>query len=226
MTTVHNIIVGKLWVDHHGEMEIAGERNAKGIKCHLKYIPYSYFTRDSQRRVKGVIMNAANQVKWVLNGTWDNKIEIAPVISTSGSPESPVYKTGTYKNVWTRRLPPADSEKYYNFTLLACQLNEMEDGVAPTDSRLRPDQRLMENGQWDESNAEKLRLEEQQRSRRRNREAEAEKAAQEGRPYPPYEPVWFYKEKEENTENFVHVYKGEYWECKNKQDWSKCPDIF
>lgn len=47
--------------------------------------------------------------------------------------------------------------RYYNFTLLACQLNESEDGIAPTDSRIRPDQRLMEAGRWDESNSEKLR---------------------------------------------------------------------
>ena len=37
-------------------------------------------------------------------------------------------------------------EKMYNFSRLAIELNEPEDGVAPTDSRLRPDQRLMENG--------------------------------------------------------------------------------
>lgn len=49
-TTVHNIIVGKLWVDHHGDMEIIGEQSSKGFKCHLKFLPYSYFTRDSQRR--------------------------------------------------------------------------------------------------------------------------------------------------------------------------------
>lgn len=49
-TTVHNIIVGKLWVDHHGDMEIVGEQSSKGYKCHLKFLPYSYFTRDSQRR--------------------------------------------------------------------------------------------------------------------------------------------------------------------------------
>lgn len=34
-------------------MEIIGEKSANGYKCHLKYLPYSYFTRDSQRRVKG-----------------------------------------------------------------------------------------------------------------------------------------------------------------------------
>ncbi|XP_052861291.1 oxysterol-binding protein 1 isoform X3 [Anopheles cruzii] len=225
-TTVHNIIVGKLWVDNHGEMEIFGERNAKGVKCHLKYLPYSYFTRDTQRRVKGVVMDNANQVKWVINGTWDSKIEIAPVTSTSGSTENPVYKTGNYKTAWTRNLPPPDSDKYYNFTLLACQLNEPEPGLAPTDSRLRPDQRLMEEGRWNESNQEKLRLEEGQRARRRQREAEAEKAAAEGRPYPPYEPIWFSKEKEEGTDNLVHVYKGSYWDAKAKQDWTKSPTIF
>lgn len=58
-----------------------------------------------------------------------------------------------------------DSEKYYNFTVLASQLNEMEEGVAPTDSRFRSDQRLMEFGLWDEANIEKLRLEDMQRIR-------------------------------------------------------------
>jgi len=56
--------------------------------------------------------------------------------------------------------------------VLASQLNEMEEGVAPTDSRLRPDQRLMEFGLWDEANIEKLRLEEIQRVR--NRKANAD----------------------------------------------------
>lgn len=67
-TTVHNIIVGKLWVDQHGDMEIIGKGPATGIKCHLKYIPYSYFTRDSQRRVKGAVMDNLGNVKWVING--------------------------------------------------------------------------------------------------------------------------------------------------------------
>ena len=73
-----------------------------------------------------------------------------------------------------------ESERYYNFTELACQLNEMEEGLAPTDSRLRPDQRLMEEGKWDDANDEKLRLEEKQRAARRQRELESELAVQEG----------------------------------------------
>lgn len=65
------------------------------------------------------------------------------------------------------------AETMYYFTALALTLNEPEEGVAPTDSRLRPDQRLMEDGRWDEANSEKQRLEEKQRSVRREREREA-----------------------------------------------------
>lgn len=65
-------------------------------------------------------------------------------------------------------------------TLLACQLNEMEEGVAPTDSRHRPDQRLMEEGCWQEANHIKQELEEKQRKVRRERETTAEMAASDG----------------------------------------------
>lgn len=69
----------------------------------------------------------------------------------------------------------------YYFSELALTLNALESGTAPTDSRLRPDQRLMENGRWDEANAEKQRLEEKQRIARKKREAEAMKATEDGR---------------------------------------------
>ncbi|XP_011333260.1 oxysterol-binding protein 1 isoform X2 [Ooceraea biroi] len=223
-TTVHNIIVGKLWVDQSGDMDIVNHK--EGIKCHLKYIPYSYFSRDSQRKVKGVVMNSNKEVKWVVQGTWDAKIEIAPVISTSGTPDNPVYKTGPYILAWKRRMPTEDCEKYYSFTELACQLNEPEETVAPTDSRLRPDQRLMEDGRWDEANAEKLRLEEKQRAARRAREHDAEKAAAQGLLYESYEPLWFRKKQDPYTDSRCYVFNGEYWDYKSRGDWSRSPNIF
>ncbi|ALC46440.1 Osbp, partial [Drosophila busckii] len=225
-TTVNNIIVGKLWVDQHGEAVIEGSNEAQGNKCILNYIPYSYFSREVQRSVKGIVMNRNNEVKWVVRGTWDDKIEIAPVLQTTGPKESPTYTTGEFKIGWQRRPAPPESEKFYNFTTLACQLNEPEEGVAPTDARLRPDQRLMENGAWDESNKEKLRLEDKQRTVRRQREVEAEQATAEGRPYPAYEPMWFKRERREGTEDFIHVYKNNYWQAKEAQDWSGCPEIY
>lgn len=66
------------------------------------------------------------------------------------------------------------------FSSLALTLNEPEEGVAPTDSRLRPDQRLMEAGLWDEANAQKQRLEEHQRLERKRKEVQANQALEEG----------------------------------------------
>ena len=74
-------------------------------------------------------------------------------------------------------LCSGEMEKCYNFTQLAVELNELEEGVAPTDSRLRPDQRLMEQGLWDDANSCKLLLEEKQRAARRQREHQMEEAA-------------------------------------------------
>ena len=48
-TTIHNIIVGKLWVDQSGEATIVNHKT--GDYCHLKYYPYSYFSKELPRRV-------------------------------------------------------------------------------------------------------------------------------------------------------------------------------
>lgn len=73
-----------------------------------------------------------------------------------------------------------NAENMHFFSSLALTLNEPEDGIAPTDSRLRPDQRLMEAGVWDEANVQKQRLEECQRLERKRREAQANQALEEG----------------------------------------------
>ncbi|KAL2091938.1 hypothetical protein ACEWY4_011736 [Coilia grayii] len=114
----------------------------------------------------------------------------------------------------------------YFFSALALTLNEMEEGVSLTDSRRRPDQRLMEAGRWDEANTEKQRLEEKQRAARRRREAEATEAQEEGREFEAYQPLWFHKQTDHITGEANFVYKGGYWEAKDSEDWSVCPDIF
>ncbi|XP_064088994.1 oxysterol-binding protein 1-like isoform X4 [Macrobrachium nipponense] len=222
-TTAHNMIVGKLWLDNHGEMEIINHKT--GDKCCLKFIAYSYFSRETPKKVTGYVVDSEGTFKWFITGTWNEKIEACRVTSQNMRGGKPVYETGPPKILWKRNPVDPDGEKYYNFTEFACQLNEPEENVSPTDSRLRPDQRLMEEGRWDEANREKLRLEEKQRATRRQREAEAEQAATEGREYPPYSPVWFKKETDE-TGALSFRYTHEYWDCKERQDWSRCPDIF
>lgn len=59
-------------------------------------------------QVTGVVFNKDNEIKWVLNGSWDAKMEISKVVSstqkTKGS--KPVIETGTPKLIWKRTIPP------------------------------------------------------------------------------------------------------------------------
>ncbi|KAM9769989.1 oxysterol-binding protein 1-like isoform 1-T6 [Menidia menidia] len=179
-TTVHNIIVGKLWIDQSGEIDVVNHKT--GDRCHLKFAPYSYFSRDVPRKVTGVVTDKDGKAHYVLSGTWDEKMEFSRIMQSSKGEngtegkQRTVYQTLKAKEIWKKNPLPEGAESMYYFSMLALTLNEPEEGVAPTDSRRRPDQRLMEEGHWDEANAEKQRLEEKQRSTRREREREAVKA--------------------------------------------------
>ncbi|CAB1319843.1 unnamed protein product [Coregonus sp. 'balchen'] len=197
-STVHNIIVGKLWID----------------------------------QVTGVVSDSGGQAHYILSGTWDDKIESSKIVQSSkggsGSEgkQKTVYQTLSPKLLWKKYPLPDNAENMYFFSSLALTLNEPEDGVGLTDSRQRPDQRLMEAGRWDEANSEKQRLEEKQRAVRRRREAEATDALDDGREYEGFQPQWFHKRTNAITGETNFVYKGGYWEAKDSQDWSMCTEIF
>uniref|UniRef100_A0A672R0S8 Oxysterol-binding protein n=1 Tax=Sinocyclocheilus grahami TaxID=75366 RepID=A0A672R0S8_SINGR len=224
-STVHNIIVGKLWIDQSGDIDIVNHRTKE--TCLLKFSPYSYFSREVPRKVTGVVKDSDSQAHYILSGTWDDKMESAKIVQSSrGSNSSEgkqktVYQTLTPKLLWKKYPLPENAENMYYFSSLALTLNEEEEGVCWTDSRLRPDQQLMEAGRWDEANVEKQRLEEKQRATRRRREAEASKAIDKD-----YRPLWFHQRTDEMTGETIYVYKGGYWEAKERQEWSMCPDIF
>uniref|UniRef100_H2UV09 Oxysterol-binding protein n=1 Tax=Takifugu rubripes TaxID=31033 RepID=H2UV09_TAKRU len=227
-TTVHNIIVGKLWLDQSGEIDVVNHRT--GDRCHLKFNPYSYFSRDVPRKVTGVVTDKDGKAHYVLSGTWDEKMEFSRVIQSSKGEDDTegkqrtVYQTLKAKEIWIKNPLPEGAENMYYFSTLALTLNEPEEGVAPTDSRRRPDQRLMEDGQWDEANAEKQRLEEKQRTTRREREREAVKSPKDSPPHTPA--LWFEKLQDPVSGETLHVYKGGYWEAKEEGNWDVCPDIF
>ena len=101
----------------------------------------------------------------------------------------------------------------YNFTKFAVQLNELEANIAPTDSRLRPDIRHMEENNWDQADVAKVILEDKQR--KRLKEIETEPC-----------PVWFKQIIDPYLNEKRYEFTNEYWDCKSTQDWKKCPDLF
>jgi len=80
-TTVHNIIVGKLWIEQSGEYEVASSVTAH--KCNLKYHAYSYFSRDPARRVTGTIQDGNGKPKLHIAGTWDDQLEVSDIANAA-----------------------------------------------------------------------------------------------------------------------------------------------
>lgn len=114
--------------------------------------------------------------------------------------------------LWEKNEPPANPTRY-NLSSFAITLNELtpnlKEKLPPTDSRLRPDQRHLENGEYDKANAEKLRLETRQRMARKMQESG-------------WKPRWF----ERDTEDGAFRYTGGYWEAREQGKWDGCHDIF
>lgn len=77
------------------------------------------------------------KVEFVLNGTWDTKLEASKVLGESRLKGKSSLEVGPSRTLW--KVTPLDdeAENYYNFSRFACELNEPEDGVAPTDSRYK-----------------------------------------------------------------------------------------
>uniref|UniRef100_A0A8C2QR62 Oxysterol-binding protein n=1 Tax=Capra hircus TaxID=9925 RepID=A0A8C2QR62_CAPHI len=73
--------------------------------------------------------------------------------------------------VETENPMPKGYEQYYGFTQFALELNEMDpllkSLLPPTDTRFRPDQRFLEEGNVEEAEIQKQRIEQLQRERRR-----------------------------------------------------------
>ncbi|KAI3357483.1 hypothetical protein L3Q82_015891 [Scortum barcoo] len=225
MCCVHNIILGKLWIEQYGTVEIVN--HSTGDKCVLNFKPCSMFGKELHK-VEGYIQDksqlatidflltgfdvfaveTSKKKRRVLYGKWTECIySVDPKVyeankksdkKTGGDPkklkqehscegeeadEMPeVQETVTVipgsALLWRITPRPAHSAQMYNFTSFAMTLNEVEPGMerllAPTDCRLRPDIRAMENGDIDTASTEKERLEEKQRASRRERSKDEE----------------------------------------------------
>lgn len=43
---------------------------------------------------------------------------------------------------------------------------------------------------------------------------------------PCHQPMWFKREKDEITGELIYKSNGQYWKCKESQDWTGCPEIY
>ncbi|KAG4206434.1 hypothetical protein ERO13_A03G009300v2 [Gossypium hirsutum] len=204
-TTIYNIILGKLYCDHHGLMHIRGNRE---YSCKLKFKEQSILDR-TPHQVHGSVEDLSGKKVATLTGKWDDCMYY---ISGDFSGKLKDCNPSNASLLWKRDKPPPNLTRY-NLTSFAITLNELTPGLQeklpPTDSRLRPDQRHLENGEYDRANAEKQRLERRQRMSRKLQENG-------------WKPRWFHQD----SENGSFRYTGGYWEAREQGKWDGCPNIF
>uniref|UniRef100_UPI0037E829FE oxysterol-binding protein-related protein 3 n=1 Tax=Semicossyphus pulcher TaxID=241346 RepID=UPI0037E829FE len=152
---IHNILSGQRWIEHYGEISI---RNSSSdiCQCKITFIKAKYWN-SSVNEVEGTITDNKGKVIRRLFGKWHESV-------FCGDPPSATC-------IWRANAMPVDHEQYFGFTKFAIELNELEPSLKqllpPTDTRLRVDQRLLEEGDLEAAEEQKQRIEQLQRERRR-----------------------------------------------------------
>uniref|UniRef100_A0A8C2XI75 Oxysterol-binding protein n=1 Tax=Cyclopterus lumpus TaxID=8103 RepID=A0A8C2XI75_CYCLU len=147
---IHNILSGQRWIEHYGEISI---RNSSSDICQCKIT----FVKVGVNEVEGAITDNKGKVVHRLFGKWQEAV-------FCGDPPSATC-------IWRANAMPVDLEQYYGFTKFAIELNELDPSLKlllpSTDTRLRVDQRLLEEGNLEAAEEQKQRIEQLQRERRR-----------------------------------------------------------
>lgn len=243
---VHNIIVGQLWIEQYGNVEITNHRT--GERCFLNFKPCGLFGKELHK-VEGYILDKSKKKLCSLYGKWteclytiepaafdahkknDKKGTEEKKAKSGGEQQEEVPSPATdtvqmmpgSQLLWRIAPRPSNSAEMYNFTSFAMQLNELHkemEGVIPlTDCRLRPDIRAMENGDIDLASEEKKRLEEKQRAARKNRAKSDEEWKTRS---PALGPRWFQQGQNPHTKSQDWIFNGGYWDRK----YAQLPDIY
>lgn len=227
-TSVVGIIVGSPTVDNYGKMEVTNHTTGDVMLFDLKQRGWR---ASSAYQLSGVVNDKNGKTHWSVGGHWNSKIfaKKATSVPSDGRRES-LIETEASKQ--TLSSDPYSGHKFlvwqaaprpkvpFNLTQFAITLNDPNKNllpwVAPTDTRLRPDQRAMEDGLYDLASDEKHRVEEKQRSARKHRELTKE----------PYKAKWFAKKKHPVTGDNFWESNGEYWLKRKEKDLKNSGDIF
>lgn len=210
-TTVHNTVVGSLWLDNTGSMTIK-EVNKGETTVSLRFLKYSCLFGEAKKigEVSGKVTHSPRDslrkksATRKLSGNW------AKYLNCDG------------KELWrVAERPPAAKTAGHNMTAWAWSLNALPsagggDSLPCTDSRLRPDQRALESGDFALAQSEKNRVERQQREAR----ARSDEAGN------IHVPQWF--ERREGSDGVKEwLYNDRYFEAKSSNQWpANLPDIF
>lgn len=202
--SVIGIIVGNPTIDNYGDMEIHNHMTGDYMKFNFK--PRGW-RASSAYEVKGEVFDSSGKLVYYVGGHWNSKIFCKPA-DDKNAERFLVWEAAPRK------------EMMFHLTNFAATLNAPQPHLLPkvacTDTRLRPDQRAMENGDYDLAAEEKNRVEEKQREARRQRELKGEV----------YQPTFFNRSKHPVTGEDYWEYKNLYWRERMEGKLKDYNDIF
>ncbi|KAL2836774.1 Oxysterol-binding protein-domain-containing protein [Aspergillus pseudoustus] len=205
---LRNIIAGEKYVEPVGEMTVINETS--GARTISTFKAGGMFSGRSEEVTTKLIDASGRDSPLGLAGTWTATLQS----TRNGSASATLWTAGALVN---------NAPKHYGLTTFAASLNEItpieEKKLPATDSRLRPDQRALEDGDVDRAEEVKVQLEEAQRARRREMENAGEN----------WEPRWFSKVDEApEGESLWRLKAGKegYWEERTKGSWGSVLPVF
>lgn len=129
------------------------DSNEEETAVTIEYKKGGWVNKSAKFAVEARIpVKAGSSQNYVIGGTWQEGVTVNN------------EETGEEFDIWRPNPLPENSEWNQNFTRMTLQLNhipeQLQSQLPPTDVRLRPDQRALENGDLDRAASEKHRLEE------------------------------------------------------------------
>ena len=147
----------------------------------------------------------------LISGNWNSEIFLQKMLPDKGEPEL----------VWRKTPYPEQADMMYGMSHFSLQMNYfpswLHNVVAPTDTRRRPDQRALENGDMKAAVDYKDFLEKKQRAVRMFREEHGIE----------YKAAYFEPWENPNDGQVYYLYNRKYFEHNRvNKDWSESPDLF
>ena len=159
---LRNIIAGEKYIEPVGSMTVTNETT--GEHATVTFKPGGMFSGRSEDVAAQTFSATGDELPQGLLGKWTSSLSLTSASNPSSS-EPPI---------WTASALRPETSKRYGLTLFAASLNEITaleaQNLPPTDSRLRPDQRALEENEFERAEELKARLEEAQRRRRKDME--------------------------------------------------------
>lgn len=150
---MRNLVAGTKYLETIGDLILT---SSTGEKCVITFHAAGWTGKGNQ--VTGICYGRDGSKQAFIEGSWDAGLSVR--YGTHKDPPHSLWKV----NPWT-----ANYAQNYGMTTFGLQLNQIPpdaDTIAPSDSRFRPDQRLLEEGKMVEADRIKKELEDQQRQRK------------------------------------------------------------